>query len=210
MNIIGCLDKATGGTYELNGRPTHQMGTLELARVRSEEIGFVFQTFELLPRATAMKNVQLPLLYSKTRWWRAGRSARHALKTVGLGDRMHHRPSQLSGGQRQRVAIARALVNHPSIVLADEPTGNLDSKTGGEVLDLFREMHENGQTIIIVTHEEDIAGHAQRIVRMRDGKIESDHPTDADPIHRAWLEQAALAASTRAENVSSGPTPLEV
>jgi len=210
MNIIGCLDKPTSGTYELSGRPTHQMGALELARVRSEEVGFVFQTFELLPRATALKNVQLPLLYSKKRWWRAHRSAKHALDTVGLLDRIHHKPSQMSGGQRQRVAVARALVNYPSLLLADEPTGNLDSKTSGEILTLFRDLHESGQTIVMVTHEEDIAGHADRIVRMRDGRIESDYPTDVDPIHRIWLEQAATAATSRAATTITGPEPLEV
>lgn len=209
MNILGCLDKPTSGTYELNGKLTHQMGAFELARVRSEEVGFVFQTFELLPRATAVGNVQLPLLYSKRRWWGSKRSARNALERVGLGDRMRHHPGQLSGGQRQRVAIARAIVNRPSIILADEPTGNLDSRTGAEIIALFEELHAEGQTILMVTHEEDVAGHADRIVRLHDGKILSDHPTDVDPIHQVWLKQTALSAQTRI-GANGGPEPIEV
>src|SRR6185295_348501 len=181
MNILGCLDKPTSGVYHLSGKPTHKMGQASLAAVRNKEIGFVFQSFELLPRASALKNVMLPLIYSSRHWWGAKRRAKSALERVGLGDRIRHRPNQLSGGQRQRVAVARALVNEPSILLADEPTGNLDSKTSEEIIALFKQLHDEGQTIIIVTHEEDIAGHAHRIVRLRDGKILSDHPTNQDP-----------------------------
>ncbi len=198
MNILGCLDRPTGGAYELSGQPTHKMSATQLARVRNREIGFVFQTFELLPRATALKNVMLPLIYSPRNWWGAKKRARRALERVGLKDRMRHRPNQLSGGQRQRVAIARALVNQPSILLADEPTGNLDSKTSEEILALFKELHDEGQTIIMVTHEEDIAGHARRIIRLRDGRVVSDHPTMEDPIHREYLNRALDAAQRAA------------
>jgi len=191
MNILGCLDRPTAGGYMLNKRPTHKLGAADLAAVRNKEIGFVFQSFELLSRASALKNVALPLLYSKTSWLGARKRAQEALEQVGLGDRMHHRPNQLSGGQRQRVAIARALVNNPAIILADEPTGNLDSRTGEDIMRLFDDLHEAGQTIVIVTHEEDIAGRAARIVRLRDGRVLSDCPTDEDPQHRQWLESVA-------------------
>jgi putative ABC transport system ATP-binding protein len=174
MNLIGCLDTPSQGTYTLNGKAVGSMNDDELARIRNEEIGFVFQTFNLLPRATALHNVELPLIYagvhSKTRMERA----KTALDKVELGDRMTHRPNQLSGGQRQRVAIARALVNNPSILLADEPTGNLDSKTGIEIMSLFARLHEAGNTIVLVTHEPDVAVHAHRAIHIRDGQVEKD------------------------------------
>jgi putative ABC transport system ATP-binding protein len=174
MNLIGCLDTPTKGTYLLNGKQAGQMNDDELARIRNEEIGFVFQTFNLLPRATALHNVELPLIYagitSKTRRERATA----ALEKVELGNRMHHRPNELSGGQRQRVAIARALVNNPSILLADEPTGNLDSKTGVEIMGVFQRLHDAGNTIILVTHEPDVAAYAQRAIHIRDGQVEKD------------------------------------
>jgi putative ABC transport system ATP-binding protein len=180
MNILGCLDRPTGGTYELAGILTTRMGSSRLANVRNTQIGFVFQSFELMPRLTAAKNVELPLIYASGGWWARSSRAREALTLVGLSNRMHHRPNQLSGGQKQRVAIARALVNNPSILLADEPTGNLDSRTSEEILSLFDELHRKGQTIILVTHEADVARHAKRIIRMRDGKIFSDLSTDED------------------------------
>ena len=176
MNMLGCLDTPTAGHYDFNGKNVASMVDDELADIRNREIGFVFQTFNLLPRSNALHNVELPLIYAGlSRSVRLER-ARQALTDVGLGDRMHHRPNELSGGQRQRVAIARALVTRPSIILADEPTGNLDSKTGVEIMDLFEHLYELGNTIIVVTHEEDIARHARRIVRLRDGLIESDGP----------------------------------
>jgi len=174
MNLIGCLDKPTSGEYWLNGTLVSSMQEDELARIRNREIGFVFQTFNLLPRATALHNVELPLVYSGVTPQERLQRAKRALETVELGDRMEHRPAELSGGQRQRVAIARALVNNPSIILADEPTGNLDSKTGVEIMKLFDRLHDSGNTIILVTHERDIAEHAQRIVSIRDGMIAAD------------------------------------
>ncbi|MDW8210231.1 MAG: ABC transporter ATP-binding protein [Cytophagales bacterium] len=176
MNIIGCLDTPSGGTYILSGKDVSNMTEDELADVRNHEIGFVFQTFNLLPRSTALENVALPLVYAG--YSRAERMERamQALVSVGLADRAKHKPNELSGGQRQRVAIARALVNHPSIILADEPTGNLDTRTSYEIMELFDQLHKKGNTIIVVTHEDDIARYAHRIVRLRDGLIESDQP----------------------------------
>ena len=174
MNLVGCLDTPSKGSYLLNGKEVASMNDNELARIRNEEIGFVFQTFNLLPRATALHNVELPLVYAGVPAVDRQNRAKAALEKVELSSRMGHRPNELSGGQRQRVAIARALVNNPSILLADEPTGNLDSKTGAEIMDLFEHLYEQGNTIIVVTHEEDIARHARRIVRLRDGLIESD------------------------------------
>ncbi len=174
MNLIGCLDTATGGSYELNGTDVSQLDDNELADIRNVEIGFVFQTFNLLPRSTALENVALPLVYAGLPKNEREERAKSVLDMVGLSDRMDHRPNQLSGGQRQRVAVARALVNKPSIILADEPTGNLDTKTSLDIMELFREIHTAGNTIILVTHEEDIAAHAHRVVRLRDGMIESD------------------------------------
>jgi putative ABC transport system ATP-binding protein len=183
MNILGCLDRPTAGSYELDGQLVSNMGGGRLSRIRNERIGFVFQSFELLPRSSAAKNVELPLIYSRDGWWARRSRARAALKTVGLADRMRHRPNQLSGGQKQRVAIARALVNRPKILLADEPTGNLDSATSEEILVLFDQLHRDGQTIIMVTHESDVARHAKRIVRMKDGKVLSDLPVEKDAVH---------------------------
>jgi putative ABC transport system ATP-binding protein len=174
MNMLGCLDTPTAGHYQFNGRDVSQMDDDELADIRNREIGFVFQTFNLLPRSDALHNVELPLIYAGMKPHARREKALEALENVGLGNRVHHKPNELSGGQRQRVAIARALVNNPSIILADEPTGNLDSKTGIEIMALFEQLYEQGNTIIVVTHEEDIARHARRIVRLRDGLIESD------------------------------------
>ena len=174
MNLIGCLDTPSAGKYWLAGRLVSELKDDDLAAIRNKEIGFVFQTFNLLPRASALHNVELPLVYSGTPANERLERARQALQSVELGDRMMHKPSELSGGQRQRVAIARALVNSPSIVLADEPTGNLDSKTGEEIMALFARLHQQGHTIILVTHENDIARHTHRILRLRDGRIESD------------------------------------
>ena len=174
MNLIGCLDSPTSGKYWLAGRLVSDLSDDELAGIRNKEIGFVFQTFNLLPRASALHNVELPLIYNGTPSEERLDRATKALQAVDLGDRMMHKPSELSGGQRQRVAIARALVNSPSILLADEPTGNLDSKTGDEIMAIFDRLHQQGNTIILVTHENDIARHAHRIVRLRDGIIESD------------------------------------
>jgi putative ABC transport system ATP-binding protein len=184
MNLVGCLDVASDGTYELNGDDTTMMGGSELARVRNEQIGFVFQSFELLPKLSAQKNVELPLIYSKIGWLSRGKLAKKVLERVGLGERRTHRPNQLSGGEKQRVAIARALICNPSILLADEPTGNLDTQTSGEIMELFGELHKDGQTIIMVTHEANIACHAKRIIRMEDGLIYSDLPIEEDPAYK--------------------------
>jgi putative ABC transport system ATP-binding protein len=171
MNIIGCLDTPTSGRYLLDGVPVESMNDDELAAIRNKKIGFVFQTFNLLARTTALQNVELPLIYAKIPRTQRRTLAEEALAAVGLGDRMNHQPNELSGGQRQRVAIARALVNGPSLLLADEPTGNLDSQTGREILDLFRDLHTRGNSIIIVTHEDDVAREAKRIIHIRDGKV---------------------------------------
>jgi putative ABC transport system ATP-binding protein len=174
MNILGCLDTPDAGEYWLNGEEVSQLNDDALARVRNREIGFVFQTFNLLPRASALHNVELPLIYAGLASGERRARAEEALTRVGLAERMHHRPNELSGGQRQRVAIARALVNRPSILLADEPTGNLDSTTSEEIMAVFEELHTEGQTVVMVTHEPDIAAHAERIITLRDGKVESD------------------------------------
>jgi putative ABC transport system ATP-binding protein len=174
MNLIGCLDTPTAGEYWLNGQAVSGMSDDELARIRNREIGFVFQTFNLLPRATALHNVELPLIYAGVPARERRERAAHALERVGLAQRMDHKPNELSGGQRQRVAVARALINHPAILLADEPTGNLDSRTSQDIMALFDELHAEGQTLILVTHEHDIAAYAQRIITLRDGLIESD------------------------------------
>ncbi len=189
MNLIGCLDVPTSGTYHLEGQMVAEMTQAELAEIRNRRIGFVFQTFNLLPRANILSNVELPLIYARVAKAERRRRAEHALETVGLAERMRHRPNELSGGQRQRVAIARAIVTNPAIVLADEPTGNLDTKTGDGIMAMFDSLHESGQTIILVTHEQYIAAHAQRIVRLRDGKIESDSAGD----QRARAGDAALS-----------------
>lgn len=185
MNLIGCLDTPSGGQYVLNGSDVSDMTENELAEIRNKEIGFVFQTFNLLPRASSLENVALPLIYAGYGKAEREEKAMKALEGVGLGDRYHHKPNELSGGQRQRVAIARALVNDPSIILADEPTGNLDSKTSYDIMDLFADLHDKGNTIIMVTHEDDIAHYSHRIVRLRDGEIETDvkndNPTRGNP-----------------------------
>lgn len=174
MNLLGCLDTPTAGEYTLNGQDVSRLSSDDLADIRNKEIGFVFQTFNLLPRQSALDNTALPLVYAGLGKSKRSERASQVLEQVGLGDRMDHQPSQLSGGQRQRVAVARALVNNPSLILADEPTGNLDTKTSVEIMALFNEIHQNGNTLVVVTHEEDIAQHAHRIIRLRDGMIESD------------------------------------
>ncbi|HOQ05129.1 MAG TPA: ABC transporter ATP-binding protein [Anaerohalosphaeraceae bacterium] len=197
MNIIGCLDRADEGTYELNGILTTEMSGAQLAQIRNEQIGFVFQSYELLPRLNALKNVELPLLYSKVGFLARRRLAEEALERVGLAERMHHRPNQLSGGEKQRVAVARALVARPSLLLADEPTGNLDTLTSQSIMALFETLYQQGQTIILVTHEADIACHARRIVRMRDGQIISDLPVEQDP---AWILLHPTGAAPKKED----------
>ncbi len=187
MNVLGCLDHITSGRYELDGQDTTGMGDAALARVRNERIGFVFQSFELLSRSSALRNVEMPLIYSRGGWWSRRKRATHMLDRVGLADRVKHRPNQLSGGEKQRVAIARAMICNPSILLADEPTGNLDSKTSEDILALFDQLHAEGQTIILVTHEESVARHARRIIRMKDGRIHSDLPTAMDQARRGEL-----------------------
>jgi putative ABC transport system ATP-binding protein len=185
MNIVGCLDTPTGGSYVLKGQNVSDMSDDELAEVRNREIGFVFQTFNLLPRVNCLQNVELPLIYSGLRKGKRQAMATEALTSVGLADRMHHKPNELSGGQRQRVAVARALVNKPSIILADEPTGNLDSRTGQEIMSLFEDLYQAGNLLLVVTHEEEVARHARRIVRLRDGLIESDVRVDAPALAEA-------------------------
>ena len=188
MNVMGCLDRASSGYYELDGQDTTKMSDAALARVRNERIGFVFQSFELLGRLSTLKNVEMPLIYSRNGWWSRRKRAKNVLERVGLGDRIKHKPNQLSGGEKQRVAIARALVCNPSILLADEPTGNLDSKTSEGILELFDRLHQEGQTIIIVTHEIHVARHAKRIIHMRDGRIYSDLPREQDSVFMATIQ----------------------
>lgn len=188
MNMLGCLDTPTSGEYILNKLSVARMSDNQLAEVRNKEIGFVFQTFNLLPRASTLDNVALPLVYAGFNKTDRDQRAREVLESVGLGNRMSHKPNELSGGQRQRVAIARALVNDPAIILADEPTGNLDSKTSVEIMGLFEEIHKKGNTIILVTHEEDIALHAHRIVRLKDGVVESDKPNERITTYRNRME----------------------
>lgn len=187
MNMLGCLDTPTSGTYLLNGNDVSTYSDDELAEIRNREIGFIFQTFNLLPRVDCLRNVELPLIYAGMKQSERREQAAEALRNVGLGDRMDHKPNELSGGQRQRVATARALVNTPSIILADEPTGNLDTETGNDIMRLFEQLHRQGNTLLVVTHEEDIAQHARRILRLRDGTLEHD-----TPVERPTLEHETL------------------
>ncbi len=191
MNIIGCLDTPTSGLYELNNTNVSEMNDNQLARIRNKEIGFVFQTFNLLARSDVLHNVELPLIYGGINVTERRRMAMESIERVGLSERMHHKPNELSGGQRQRVAVARALVTRPSILLADEPTGNLDTKTGEEIMQLFDALHREGNTIILVTHEEDIAAHAHRMIRLRDGRVERDEPV----MNRRTYGASSVAAS---------------
>jgi len=203
MNLIGCLDVPTDGHYLLDGRDVGGLPEDALAEVRNQKIGFVFQTFNLIPRSDVFRNVELPLIYAGVRPAERRRRVEEAIEAVGLADRAHHRPNELSGGQRQRVAVARALVNRPSILLADEPTGNLDSQTGAEILGLFDELHERGNTIVLVTHEDEVARHAARIVRLRDGRVESDVETAQDAVLRAALPDSPYHAATAEDGAAA-------
>lgn len=194
MNMLGCLDTPSSGRYELNGKDVSTLKDDELAGVRNKEIGFVFQTFNLLPRSTCLANVELPLIYAGMKTSERRAKAMDLLRKVGLGDRTGHKPNELSGGQRQRVAVARALVNNPSILLADEPTGNLDSKTGVDIMHLFERLYRSGNTLIVVTHEEEIAAHARRIIRLRDGKLETDEQVPAPALASAEIDLEQEAA----------------
>jgi putative ABC transport system ATP-binding protein len=212
MNLLGCLDTPSSGTYRLNGVAVEELDDTQLAAIRNKEIGFVFQTFNLLPRTDALHNVELPLIYAGMPRRERRDQARHALERVGLGDRQHHNPNELSGGQRQRVAIARALVNEPSLLLADEPTGNLDSTTSDEIMELFDELHSGGNSVVLVTHEPDIAEHAWRRITLRDGRIVSDAPTARATAALAGTagRAAATAGRAAADATSATPAPPEI